>query len=193
MARPREFDTDEALEAAMQTFWLQGYEATSLADLMTAMGLQKGSIYKAFKDKRSLFISALKRYFKQKSYFHKQYLEKAQSAKEGLSEWLHQLVENLSNHEDCRGCLLVNSLVELAPHDDEVKQLLTQQSNYLQKLLCQVIIKGQKQGEFRTDISAEDLSKLLLNLVYGLITNSKKDNSLVALQRQGEVAMKVLE
>ena len=177
----------------MQTFWLQGYEATSLADLMTAMGLQKGSIYKAFKDKRSLFLMALKRYFEQLNNFHRQYLEQVQLAKENLYQWLQELVKTYGNYEDCRGCLLVNSLVELAPHDQEIKQLLNQQSNDLQRRLGKVIAKGQQQGEFRTDINAEDLSRFLLNAVYGLITNSKGNDSLETLQKQATVALKVLE
>ena len=62
MSRTREFDTDQVLDAAMQTFWRHGYEATSLADLMDATGLQKGSIYKACGDKHSLFVATLQRY-----------------------------------------------------------------------------------------------------------------------------------
>ena len=59
MARPREFDISDALDRAMEAFWRHGYEATSMADLMEAMSLQKGSIYKAFNDKHSLFMAAL--------------------------------------------------------------------------------------------------------------------------------------
>ena len=62
MARPREFDMDEALDAAISTFWTQGYEATSMTDLMEATGLHKGSLYKAFDDKHDLFMKSLSRY-----------------------------------------------------------------------------------------------------------------------------------
>ena len=62
MARPREFDIDEALDAAMGVFWERGYEATSMVNLMDATGLHKGSIYKAFEDKHDLFLQALRRY-----------------------------------------------------------------------------------------------------------------------------------
>ena len=67
MARPREFDIDHVLNAAMHAFWQRGYEATSLADLMEATGLQKGSLYKAFGDKHSLFMQALNRYLAQRA------------------------------------------------------------------------------------------------------------------------------
>ena len=62
VGRPREFDVDKALDAAMQAFWAKGYEATSMADLMAATGLHKGSIYGAFGDKHALFVEALTRY-----------------------------------------------------------------------------------------------------------------------------------
>ncbi|MBD3664994.1 TetR/AcrR family transcriptional regulator [Sulfitobacter aestuariivivens] len=62
MARPREFDTDEALERAMQVFWQHGYQDASLPDLLDGMGLTRGSLYKAFKDKKSLFLLVLDRY-----------------------------------------------------------------------------------------------------------------------------------
>ena len=62
MARPREFDFDEAVEGAMQIFWRQGYHATNLPDLLKAMGLTRGSFYKAFGDKRRAYLEALSRY-----------------------------------------------------------------------------------------------------------------------------------
>jgi TetR/AcrR family transcriptional repressor of nem operon len=62
MARPREFDTDEALADAMNVFWQYGYDAASLAELLKGMGLTRGSLYKAFVDKKSLFLNVLNRY-----------------------------------------------------------------------------------------------------------------------------------
>lgn len=62
MARPREFDPEEAIEKAMQVFWQHGYQEASLPDLLAGMGLTRGSLYKAFKDKKSLFLLVLDRY-----------------------------------------------------------------------------------------------------------------------------------
>ena len=192
MARLREFDIDDALDAAMQTFWLQGYEATSLVDLMAATGLQKGSIYKAFKDKHSLFISALHRYFEAANDFHRQFLEQPESPKAGLTQWLRQLVATYGNYDDGRGCFVVNSLVEMAPHDAEVKQLVANQIEYLRTLICRAIVSGQALGEFRDDIDAEDLSLLLLNLVHGIIVSAKGAIPKQKLQRQAELAIALL-
>lgn len=192
MARLREFDTEVVLDSAMQAFWLRGYEATSLADLMTATGLKKGSIYKAFNDKHSLFISALTRYLDQSNVCHRQYLQESDSPKEGIYEWLHNIIDQRGNDELRRGCFMLNSLVELAPHDETVKKLLANHLDHVQKQICRAIARGQELGEFRTDISAEELSFLVLNLLHGIVTNSKGPTSLSLLKRQADTILKVL-
>lgn len=192
MARLREFDTDVVLDAAMQTFWLHGYEATSLADLMAATGLQKGSIYKAFKDKHSLFMLALQRYLDQSNGLHRQYLVDAVSPRAGISGWLQAIVSLRGNDQARRGCFMLNSLVELAPHDAAVKTLLDEHLCHVQMLLTRAIAKGQSLGEFRADIPAEELSLLVLNLLQGLVTRSKGTVAVGSLHQQVETLLKLL-
>src|SRR5262245_6778969 len=62
MARPKEFDVDDALDRALGTFWRKGYEATSVHDLVAAMGIQRASLYGTFGDKRELYLRALRSY-----------------------------------------------------------------------------------------------------------------------------------
>lgn len=192
MARLREFDTDTVLDAAMQTFWLRGYEATSLADLMAATGLQKGSIYKAFKDKHSLFMLALRRYLDQSNVLSRQYLEDAVSPMAGVAGWLQEIVSLRGNDCSRRGCFMLNCLVELAPHDQAVKALLDEHQHSIQMLLSRAIANGQSLGEFRADIPAEELSLLVLNLLQGLVIRSKGAVAVGALHQQVETLLKVL-
>ena len=192
MARLREFDTDVALDAAMQAFWLRGYEATSLADLMEATGLKKGSIYKAFKDKHSLFMLALQQYLDQANASNRQYLENVVSPKAGIAALLKSIISQRGNDQDRRGCFMLNSLVELAPHDEAVKALLDNHLSYMQTLLTKAIAQGQSLGEFRADIPAEDLSLMVLSLLQGLVTRSKSSVSVAVLQHQVETLLRVL-
>ncbi|MFG6095188.1 TetR/AcrR family transcriptional regulator [Leptothoe sp. ISB3NOV94-8A] len=192
MARLREFDTDAVLDAAMQTFWLRGYEATSLVDLMAATGLQKGSIYKAFKDKHSLFMLALRRYLDQSNDLSRQYLDDPISPRAGVSGWLQVIVSLRGNDQTRRGCFMLNSLVELAPHDEAVKTLLDEHLCHVQLMLTRAIAKGQSLGEFRADIPAEELSLLVLNLLQGLVNRSKCAVAVDALQQQVETLLKLL-
>jgi TetR/AcrR family transcriptional repressor of nem operon len=143
MARPREFDIDEALEAAMGAFWAHGYEATSLADLMQAMSLQKGSIYKAFGDKHALFLCALQRYLDQRYEAQRDMLAKATSPRAAIQAWLERLVEVApAEGGSCRGCLAVNTLIELGPHDEQARRILEAHFERMRKLLTEQIRRG---------------------------------------------------
>ncbi|MBE9030512.1 helix-turn-helix transcriptional regulator [filamentous cyanobacterium LEGE 11480] len=192
MARLREFDTDVALDAAMQAFWLGGYEATSMADLMAAMGLNKGSIYKAFNDKHSLFMLALRQYLDQSNAFSRQCLEDAVSPKAGVADLLHTIVAQRGNDQARRGCFMLNSLVELAPHDEAVRTLLEAHLSHKQTMLAGAIAKGQSLGEFRADIPAADLSLMVLNLLQSLVIRSKGGVAVAALQQQVDILLKLL-
>lgn len=87
---------------------------------------------------------------------------------------------------------MLNSLVELAPHDEAVKQLLATHLDYVHGLIRGAIAQGQSLGEFRSDIPAEELSYLMLNLLHGLVTNSKGPTPLKALKQQIDTIMTVL-
>ena len=109
---------EEALDAAMSAFWTRGYDATSMADLMEAMDLRKGSIYKAFADKHDLFMQALTRYLDGLYETMRQAFEGFESPVEGLRAWLGYVSQMCQGEDIRRGCLALNSAVELGPHDE---------------------------------------------------------------------------
>ncbi len=126
VGRPREFDPEIVLDAAMQAFWAKGYEATSLADLMDATGLHKGSLYQAFGDKHSLFIQALKRYLSDMRRMKNEMMAQAATPLDGIRAVTHGMIDIADDDCTCpRGCLAINTLVELAPHDAEVQEVMT--------------------------------------------------------------------
>ncbi len=173
MARPREFDIDEALDAAMQPFWEHGYEATSLADLMKATGLQKGSIYKAFGSKHALFVRVLTRYLDQLHGEMRAAIEGASSPVEAIRRYL-ELVQRLgSDGAVQQGCLAVNTLVELAPHDEEVRETLRHHQMRVARALTATLEEGQVAGDFRQDATAGELATYLMTTSAGLVAVSK--------------------
>ncbi|MCU0570937.1 MAG: TetR/AcrR family transcriptional regulator [Oculatellaceae cyanobacterium Prado106] len=172
MARLREFDTEEVLEAVINAFWERGYEATSLADLMEVTGLQKGSIYKAFGDKRSLFIQALQAYLDRVYSFSRKALTQS-DPQQAIADWLQMLADTTPGNN--KGCFAVNSLIEMAPHDAEIAKLLEWQFERLGQLLEKAIAKGQKSGVFRRDLSAQALRQLLLITANGTLAASRAD------------------
>jgi len=121
--RPTEFDRKVALEDAMRLFWSNGYEATSLADLLSAMGIGRQSLYNAFGDKHSLFIEAVKHYGMQAVQQLITIFE-APGSPLGNIRTAFDTVASLATSEDYCGCLVTNSIVELAPHNEEVRELV---------------------------------------------------------------------
>jgi len=162
MARKREFDEDEVLEAAMRTFWQYGYESTSMQNLMDATGLAKGSIYKAFGDKHNLYMQALERYLNINSKRHRESLFSKASPLEGILCWfIDTFTYSDQENDPCKGCLALNSSLELSPHDDTVKERLLSHTNHAIGQLVARVEEGQASGEIRQDMTAADIAMLV--------------------------------
>ncbi len=170
VGRPREFDEETVLEAAMDAFWRQGYEATSMTDLCAATGLHKGSLYQAFGDKHQLYMRSLRHYTEQlfKEVASSAYL--FDSPLENLRALLHKVVASCVADQ---GCLAVNSLVELAPHDPEVKALLDHVYTMRLRLLTDLIDKAQRAGEITIDQTPVSLATLLMVTLAGVAVSVK--------------------
>jgi len=174
VGRPREFDTEMALDAAMQLFWTKGYEATTLMDLMAATGLHKGSLYQAFGDKHSLFIQALKRYVHEMDRVEAEELKSARTPMEGLRSVAHTMIDFIDNEDDVpRGCMLMNALSELAPHDPEVQKVLEDHVNQMRRNITKVLAAAQASGEISVERPPEALAGMLMTFVAGLSSTMK--------------------
>jgi len=173
VGRPREFDVDEALEAAMEAFWAKGYEATSLMDLVSATGLHKGSLYKAFGDKHSLFVQALKRYLQSMRSARDKSLAAAKSPLDGIRAVLHAMVDFLDDSPSPMGCMAINTLIELAPHDGEVKALMVDHIDRMRSSLRDAVSQAQAAGQIDKSRPPELVTALLLTMLAGVGTTIK--------------------
>lgn len=174
VGRPREFDVEEVLESAMQAFWAKGYEATSLADLMRATGLHKGSIYQAFGDKHSLFLQSLNRYLEEMRKQEREVLRNAPTPLDGLRTGAHQILGMADSDKDFpRGCLAVNALVELAPHDDEVKKIMGDHMQRMRNILIEAFENAQAAGQVSRDRRPELLTSMVMTFMAGLAATIK--------------------
>jgi TetR/AcrR family transcriptional repressor of nem operon len=166
MGRPREFDLDEAVACATGAFLRAGYEGTSVADLLAAMGIEKGSLYKAFGDKRRLFLTALDRYLAAGLDRTRAVLARHADAREAVRAWL------LGAARFCLGgtpgCLAVNATAELAPHDADIRKRLKAHWGRMKALLVEVLEAGQQAGTVRSDRPAGDLAEILLRVHLGM-------------------------
>jgi TetR/AcrR family transcriptional regulator, transcriptional repressor for nem operon len=131
MARPKEFDEDKALDSAVDCFWEHGYEATSVRDLVRAMGICSASFYNAYGDKRGLFAVALERYANRSMRERVARIEARHPPKRRVAAFLDEIVEKSAQDSDCKGCMLVNSALDIGPHDPEIGTLV---SGYLSEI-----------------------------------------------------------
>lgn len=173
MVRQREFDVEQALDAAMQLFWEKGYEATSLSDLTSAMGIQRPSIYATFGDKKELFEAALRRYTSAHAASIRTKLQRHPSAKEAIRGFFEGMVEEEYSGGSSRGCFCINTIVELAPHDKKFEILTREHEMYLAAIFQETLEKGQRSGELQKSMDAQALAQTLVVSLIGLTVMMK--------------------
>lgn len=164
----KQFDIDSVLGRAMHTFWTKGYAATSIQDLVESMGVNRASLYDTFGDKRSLFIATLKHYdITQKKPTLKLTAEN-RSPLETIRFLFDSLVEEALDKNRRDGCFLVNSMLERAPHDEEVSSIIAKSFADVQKYFRDTIRKGQQTGEISKDIDAGETAPILFAALIGI-------------------------
>lgn len=174
--RPREFDTDAALDRAMLVFREKGYHSASISDLSEAMQLTAGSIYKAFHDKRGLFLQVFTRYTSLRNDALRQRLASQPDGRRKIAELLHFYLESASDTEGRRGCLVVGSAVELQQLDAELSALVHGALQRNQHAILQLITQGQQDGSVNPQHDAQALAGVLLCLVLGMRVAGKIDD-----------------
>ena len=153
----------------MHAFWAKGYEATSLADLMSATGLHKGSLYQAFGDKHSLFLASLRRYLDDMHHEMSGIARTAETPREALHALAHTAVNKINTDCGCpMGCLAINSLVEMAPHDEEVRDMLSDHLERMTTQISQLVAAGQAAGEFSDRHSPTVVTEMMTTFLSGL-------------------------
>ncbi len=170
VGRPREFDIDSVLDAAMRAFWENGYESTSLADLMAATGLHKGSLYQAFGDKRSLFLQSLERYLDATMARDEAIMAEAKSPLEGILKVVHTMIDMEIEEGFPTGCLAINSMVELAPHDEDVERVIAAHHKKHLDRIAGVIAQAQAAGELSRSRPPELVAMMMMTFMTGLAT-----------------------
>jgi TetR/AcrR family transcriptional repressor of nem operon len=168
MPRPREFDETTALEAAMECFWRRGYEATSLRDLTASMGLTAPSLYNAFGDKQELFARALERYLDRTTRDRLHRLEESLAPKEALHRFFAEIIEHSIKDRQRKGCFLVNSALEVAPHHAECRAVIAEQFGEIEAFFKRCILAAQVDHTVAPDVDAGDVARLLLGVLLGI-------------------------
>jgi TetR/AcrR family transcriptional repressor of nem operon len=142
MGRPREFDREEVLDRAVQVFWTQGFDRTSVEDLTESMGIQRGSLYATFGDKHQLFLEALDRYEERFYRDTLRFLEE-ESAQEGIRRVFEQVVSDCACGSGARGCFITNTAVALAEDDAETARRVRANLQRLEDAFASALVRGE--------------------------------------------------
>jgi TetR/AcrR family transcriptional regulator, transcriptional repressor for nem operon len=168
MARPREFDEAEALDAAVDCFWRRGLEAASIRDLAAEMGVNCPSLYNAFGDKRALFALALERYATRFQRERFRQLEAEPSPKAAIREFLTGAVERSLKEPGQRGCLIIDTALEIPPDDRELCLIVAGYLTEIETFLRGRVECAKAAGEVPANIDAQDAARLFLGAVLGV-------------------------
>lgn len=190
MPRTKEFEPGEALDAAMQLFWRNGYAATSIRDLLDGMGIGYGSLYNTFGDKHALFLACLDRFRELRTSWIDEVLE--DSGLSGIEEVFWRTVDGLVGFEPRRGCLLANTAVELGPHDAEVAAKISRYVRHTEAVFERAVIRAQEAGEIPADRDPRALARFLVNALHGLRVLARVGTDRAVLEDAVRVALDVL-
>ena len=172
MGRPKGFSESEALEKALDIFWQRGYQGVGMTELLNGMGIARQSLYDTFGNKRQLFIRTIEHYRNTRLAGALALLERDGSPTQNVKD-LVRFFEQLALDKRARGCLVANSLVEIGPHDEEIRELLAQTLGLLEKSIVKALRRAQRLGELPAERSPRAIARALTNALIGMAVTGK--------------------
>lgn len=166
MGRSKEFEENEVLQKAMELFWQQGYEKTSMSDLVEHMGIHRKSIYDTFGDKHSLYLQVIERYGEFSTARFRAETLRAKTSYQAIEYIFDYIIEG--NEDKHYGCLFVNATTEVGPWDKEVLKKTEDAFRQAESFITEIIKQGQENGEFSKKYDNELLGEILHNALLGL-------------------------
>jgi TetR/AcrR family transcriptional repressor of nem operon len=168
--RPREFDKDQTLARALELFWSRGYGTTSIQDLVDALGVERGSLYGTFGDKRRFYLEAVRLYWD----VYERHLIAALDTSPLLPA-LREILTHPARLDDLasdvgtpQGCMVGNTAAELVPHDSEATELVTRSYRRFTDIVTDALRRAQAAGEVSDNAHPAAQAQLLLYVVQGL-------------------------
>jgi TetR/AcrR family transcriptional repressor of nem operon len=167
MARPREFDEGAVLDATVLCFWAQGYEATSVKDLVEHTGITAASLYNAFGDKRAIYQKALDHYVEGSVAERIRRCEELPPG-EAIKAFFDEIAARSLRDPDHKGCMLVNAALDVAPRDPGFRKVVSEVLKRIETFFVRCISGGQADGTITSALSAESLAQHLLAVLMGI-------------------------
>jgi AcrR family transcriptional regulator len=188
IGRPRAFDSDEALQKALDVFWQKGYEGTSLSDLTEAMGINKPSMYAAFGNKEQLFLKAIELYEQRPCAFFYPALEQA-TAYEVAAFMLRGAAESLADSSHPQGCVVVQGALSCSEAGAAVKQALIDRRQEGEQALCERLSLAQQQGDLPQSADPLVLARYLGTVLQGMAIQATSGATAEQLMQVAELSL----
>ncbi|MEV6646371.1 TetR/AcrR family transcriptional regulator [Amycolatopsis sp. NPDC051371] len=192
MSRVKEFDVDEACDVALALFRRQGYEATSVSDLVTHLGVAKASLYATFGTKHDFYVTALKRYAERTDTRVMSELAKPGSGVTAVRQLLDGYVADILGEDGPIGCFVVNAAIELLPRDPAVARIVERSWDTLEVALTMALERAKTQDELPEGSDPATLARFLLTVLQGLRVLGKGTDAASRLDAAVSQAMRVL-
>ena len=193
MARPKEFDQDQALQKAMEVFWSRGYEAASIRDLVEHMGINRQSLYDTFGDKHALYLKALERYQEVETRKVIELLEGNSSVKKALRQLFSGVAAGSLCQGQQRGCLMGNAMSELAGRCKATAARTSSNMAAVEGALYRALLRGKKSGELTEVRDPRAVARFLCSSLQGLVLMAKATGDHKALGDVVKVTLSVVE
>lgn len=165
----KQFDVDEVLDSAMHLFWEQGYQATSLQQLVEHTGVNRASLYATYSDKRELFLAALRRYDEEYRRRMLSELEAGHPPREAIRRLFLAFVEQAATADCNRGCFLTNTALELSAHDSDAARIVARGQAEMEAFFLRLVQKGKAAGEIPKHVKAVEAARGLLAAMLGML------------------------
>ncbi|WP_211455723.1 TetR/AcrR family transcriptional regulator [Comamonas sp. PE63] len=191
--RPREFDRDQALERAMLAFWQRGYEGTSMADLVQAMGIASARIYAAFGSKQALFREAIQRYESGAGCFADRALAEESLVREAISRMLRDAATTYTEPSRPQGCMVVMAATNFAQENEEVAAWLAVHRRQRTQSIINRLQRAMDEGELRQDTDVQALGDFYATQLHGISVQARDGISRSRLLAAAAAAIGVLD
>ena len=189
VGRPREFDEADVLDKVMDVFWAQGYEGTGMSDIMSATGLTKGSLYKAFTNKHTLYLKALERYEERHVNAMVTTLEVGEDPRAQIEMFLDAPIKDAEAAGPNRGCFLCNASADRADFDEATRARVKRGFHKLAAPLTKLAAALSPEGK---PAQAEESAQMLLAVYAGMRIMSRSGLDLNQLQATKRAALRAI-
>ena len=193
MPRPKEFDPQEALDKAVDLFWRQGYEFTSIQDLVDHLGINRASLYETFGDKHQLFLGAMDRYCETVVRERFKPLEQPDADLTTIRRYFLDLVDIAGTPAAKKACLVANSAMELAPHEKDISARILKTFEWMEGAFYRVLQRAHTAGIIEKGKDPRALARFFTGFLQGGAVLAKAGADRTVLEQYVHVGLSVLD